>query len=300
VLPRQVLPGKFYMITRRCTQRQFLLRPDAETNNIFLYVLAVAAQVFGVTVILPFVASNHIHVVVYDPSGHVVEFYEHLHKLVARAQNAWRGRWENLWASEPPCVVELVGVEDVIAKLVYAATNPVKDGLVERAHQWPGVNGLSDLLNQRVITVRRPRHFFRAGGRMPDTVSLELSIPPALGDADEIRRIVRERVAAVEEEHLAVRRRTGARVLGRRGVLAQRWRDCPKSKASRRNVRPRVAARSQWARAEALLRNRDFLVAYRDARALWLAGRPAVFPPGTYWLRRFAAVTVASAPASAN
>jgi len=27
--PRQVLPNQFYMITRRCTQRQFLLRPDA-------------------------------------------------------------------------------------------------------------------------------------------------------------------------------------------------------------------------------------------------------------------------------
>src|ERR1043166_5115689 len=31
MLPRQVLPGQFYLITRRCTQRQFLLRPDAGT-----------------------------------------------------------------------------------------------------------------------------------------------------------------------------------------------------------------------------------------------------------------------------
>ena len=30
MLPRQVLPGQFYMVTRRCTQRQFLLRPDRE------------------------------------------------------------------------------------------------------------------------------------------------------------------------------------------------------------------------------------------------------------------------------
>jgi hypothetical protein len=38
-LPRQVLPGSFYKITRRCTQRQFLLRPDDVTNNVFAYCL---------------------------------------------------------------------------------------------------------------------------------------------------------------------------------------------------------------------------------------------------------------------
>jgi hypothetical protein len=33
MLPRQALPRQFYLVTRRCTQRQFLLRPDPETNN---------------------------------------------------------------------------------------------------------------------------------------------------------------------------------------------------------------------------------------------------------------------------
>ena len=42
-LPREILPGRFYRVTRRCTQRQFLLRPDAATNNHFTYWLAVAA-----------------------------------------------------------------------------------------------------------------------------------------------------------------------------------------------------------------------------------------------------------------
>jgi triacylglycerol lipase len=36
------------MITRRCTQRQFLLRPDPATNNAFVYCLAVAAQRAGI------------------------------------------------------------------------------------------------------------------------------------------------------------------------------------------------------------------------------------------------------------
>jgi hypothetical protein len=36
---------------------------------------------------------------------------------------------------------------------------------------------------------------------------------------------------------------------------------------------------------------------YRVARLSWLAGLPAVFPAGTYWLHRFAGVTVAPLPA---
>jgi hypothetical protein len=61
-----------------------------------------------------------------------------------------------------------------------------------------------------------------------------------------------------------------------------------------RGLRPRVAARSRWQRVAALQRNRDFIDAYRAARMLWRAGLPAVFPPGTYWLARFANVTVAA------
>ncbi len=96
--PRQILPSTFYMLTRRCTQRQFLLRPDDATNNAFLYCLAHAAQRCGIEVILPVVMSNHHHTIVFDRRGTIVEFTEHLHKLVAKSQNALRGRWENFWS----------------------------------------------------------------------------------------------------------------------------------------------------------------------------------------------------------
>ena len=66
----------------------------------------------------------------------------------------------------------------------------------------------------------------------------------------------------------------------------------PASVEPRRNLRPRVASRSKWARIEALLRNRAFVIEYASAREGWRDGVPAVFPPGTYWLQRFAAVRV--------
>ncbi len=67
-----------------------------------------------------------------------------------------------------------------------------------------------------MLTAHRPRHFFRANSAMPEVVTLELGLPPELGDPDEIRRIVRERVAAVEADAAEERRRTGRPVLGRR------------------------------------------------------------------------------------
>ena len=54
--PRPVFPGQFLIIQRRCVQRQFLLRPDEETNNAFTYLMGEAAQRFGIQIILPRVA----------------------------------------------------------------------------------------------------------------------------------------------------------------------------------------------------------------------------------------------------
>lgn len=293
-VPREVVPGRFYMITRRCTQRIFLLRPDAETNNNVVYCLAEAAARFEIDVLLPSVLSNHHHTIVFDRHGRIIEFVEHFHKMLAKCQNALRGRWENHFSSEPVSLVHLVGVDDVVDKLVYAATNPVKDGLVERVHHWPGVNGLSDLLNGRRLHARRPTHFFRADGSMPGEVSVELTLPPELGDPSEILRTVRERVAQVEAEHAARRAETGRPVIGRRRILRQSWRDSPTSHEPRRTLNPRVAARSKWHRIETLRRNLEFVAAYREARVAWLAGLHVVFPTGTYWLRRFAGVPVAA------
>ena len=293
-LPREVIAGRFYMVTRRCTQRQFLLRPDAETNNAFLYCLAEAAQRFDIEILLTCAMSNHHHTVLFDRAGTIPAFTEHFHKMLAKCQNALRGRWENFWSAEQVCVVHLVDTADVMHKLVYVATNPVKDRLVDKVHHWPGVNGLAALLGGNTLHATRPRHFFRHRGPMPTAVTLRLALPSELGDPRQLLDELRAQVAATEAAMAAERMRTGAGVVGRRAILRQSWRDCPASRARRRNLRPRIAARSQWARIESIRRNREFLAEYRDARMRWIAGEAKPFPVGTYWLRRFAHVPLAS------
>jgi putative transposase len=292
-LPRQVLPQQFYLITRRCTQRHFLLRPDPETNNAFTYCLLEAAHRFQIELLMACAMSNHYHGVIYDRHGRYPEFIEHFHKMLARSQNVLRGRCENFWSSEQASVVMLVDREDVVSKLVYTATNPVNDHLVERVHHWPGVNGLHALLNGRCLRAKRPGHFFRTTGAMPESVEMRFVVPPELGTEDDVRAEVARRVAEVEAAMARERERTGQRVCGRRAVLRQSWRGQPLKVETRGGLRPRVAARSKWARIEALQRNRAFLADYAAAQDAWRKGGVAVFPPGTYWLRRFANVPVA-------
>jgi hypothetical protein len=236
--------------------------------------------------------SNHLHDAIYDRLGNAPAFYEDFHKLLAKCMNALRGRWENFFSSEQVNVVRLETRAELIDRLVYIATNPVKDGLVERVDDWPGSSGYRALLSGEPLHATRPKHFFSEDGIMPEEVTLHLSIPPELGDRNEILAEVQARVTAVEEEEARARARTGKRVLGRYAVLRQAWRDSPTSREPRRTLRPTFAARSLWARLEAIQRRRDFIAAYRNARLALLSGTPIPFPHGTYWLRRFLGVEV--------
>jgi hypothetical protein len=280
------------MVTRNCTQRQFLLRPHKETNNAFIYCLAVAAQKYDIDVIDFIQMSNHLHDAVFDRHGNGPAFYEHFHKLLAKCMNATLGRWENFFSSEQVNVVQLTTPEALVDKLVYIATNPVNDGLVESVDQWPGASGYRALMTGRPLRATRPRKFFAADGTMPKEVTLHLTIPPELGDRERILAAVRERVVAVEEAEAKKRAETGRRVLGRYAILRQSWRDTPTSRQPRRGLRPTIAGRNLWARLDAIQRKRHFVARYRAARLALLAGMPVPFPHGTYWLSRFMGVPV--------
>ncbi len=191
--------------------------------------------------------------------------------------------------------MRLIDPEDVLSKLVYVATNPVKDDLVERVHHWPGINGYRALITGKTLRARRPKHFFRDDGPLPDVVEATLRIPPELGDASAFLAQLEQRVNEFEQLAKERRARANKTVLGRRGVLQQSWRAAPTTFEPRRTLNPRIAARNMWSRIEALIRNKAFVRAYQAARAAWCEGLSAEFPVGTYWLKRFANVPIAGA-----
>lgn len=280
--PRQVLPGTTYLVSRRCTQRQFLLRPSKTTNEVFLFLLAVAARRYEIQVHAFCVLSNHFHMVLTDPFARLPAFHQYLDGLVARALNAAVGHWEAFWAPNSYSAVPLESPDDVIDKAAYVLANPAAAGLVRSGRMWPGLWSDPQRVGGAAYEVARPREFFDPEGPMPEKAPLQLTPPPGF-TAEEFRERLETQLAAREAQ--AARDHEG-RFLGAARVLAQNPWGRPRSAEPRRGLNPRVAARDRWKRIEALARLGEFVSSYRAA---WIERREgdarAVFPCGTYLLR---------------
>jgi REP element-mobilizing transposase RayT len=294
--PRRIVRGTSYLVTRRCSERRFFLRPSKLTNEVVLYVLAVAAQRCGVLVHAFCVLSNHLHLVVTDPDARLPEFMQYLDSLVARALNASLGRFEGFWSSDGSySAVQPLAPGDVVAKVAYALANPVAAGLVPRGSEWPGLRTSSADLGSAVLVARRPKHFFDPDGYMPEVAELALTAPPGFAPAD-FRSLVAAAVEELEEKHRREVASEGRRFLGVARVLAQNPFACPSTGEPRFQLEPRIAARDKWKRIEAISRLRSFLIEYRDAWTKRKAGAAHVlFPVGTYLLRILHGVQCAGA-----
>jgi putative transposase len=289
--PRQVLAGATYLVTRRCMQRQFLLRPSKASDQIFAYALAVAARRHGVKVHAYCVLSNHAHLVVTDPRGELPAFQQLLGMLVARAVNALLGRWESFWAPGSYSAVTLTTPADFVDKAAYVLANPVAAGLVRHGREWPGLWSAPQALGTTIRTAR-PQRFFSKEGQLPEVAGLKLTAPPGFGSVEEFREAL-ERALEAREGEAARSRQT---VLGAARVLDQWPFARPGPGEPRRRLRPRVASRDKWKRIELLGRLKSFLDSYREALVQWRSGRRrTVFPAGTYQLRVMHGVTCAGA-----
>ncbi len=282
-------------MTRRCAERRFFLRPSRATNEIVLYLLAVAAQRFDVQVHAFCVLSNHCHLVVTDPHARLPAFHQFLDALIARAVNASLGRWETFWAPDSYSAVRLLSPSDIVDKSAYVLANPVDAGLVGAGSAWPGLWSAPEWIGGRALTVRRPKQFFDPKGGMPEQVTLRLEAPPGFASAELFREEL-ERALLDREEAARNHRRGRGGFLGVARVLEQKPSARPAPGEPRRGLNPRVAGRDKWKRIEALGRLVEFLRAYRCAWEARCAGEADVsFPFGTYLLRVLHGVPCAAA-----
>lgn len=287
------------MVTRRCSQRQFLLRADRDTNEAVLYCLGVAAAKFGVELHGVTAMSNALCINCRDVEGVGPSFRQYVMSLLARFMNVHRSRWEAFWSSAEPSVVELVDAQAELAQLVYNLTDPVRQQLVDKVHNWPGVSSLRHQLSGKPIRVKRPKKFFRRDGSMPDEVELRFVPPPGFAhlEHEAWAKLLRDRVKAVEMQAADERRKKGSRVAGRKAVLRRSPYSCPKTLPPRRNLNPRVAGRDRRKRLAALDRMKRFQHRYRKALERLADGvTDVVFPAGTWQLARLGVVRCEPAP----
>lgn len=279
--PRHVVPGAYYLITRRCAQRTFRLRPSALVVQVVAYCLALALHKTGVVLHAACVMSNHHHLVVSDPFGVLPNFLRELHRATAKALNAAHGRRENLWCAEPCSVVRLGDMQDVIDHIAYVAANPVRAGLVAKPEQWPGLL----LWKECVMRITRPAVYFSQAS--PAALTLRVS---ALAESNEASdawwRRVRVAVEATVAQAQSKMREACRKFVGRAGVRAQSIDRRATSFEPRRALVPTVAARDADLRRSLMDVYRQFRSEYRKALTDWKSGlRETVFPFGTWWMR---------------
>ncbi|WP_052554962.1 transposase [Enhygromyxa salina] len=279
-LPRPIVPGRTYLITRRCSERRFFLRPTSEITQIFEYALAHAAADHNIELHAFVAMSNHYHLVATDPDGNLPAFQRDLNSLLARAINRAIGRKQSVWDSDSYNAVHLLEPESVLEKMAYTILNPVRARLVGRAVDWQGATSVG-MGWEQVRVIRRPTKFFREERDMPKEVTLHLTPPPDTNPV-EVQSRIAEGIARGEHESKA-----DGPPLGMRKVLAQSHNSSPDSVEPFGALKPRFAARCAELRALAVSEYRRWVDSYRAALALFNQGqRDVEFPLGTYRMCR--------------
>lgn len=242
---RYTRQGDLVYVTRRTMERRFFLKPSARMRQLFTYLLTWAAQMFGLQIVVFYCGSTHYHLVVWDPRGRVPAFVQVFNGRLAKAVNfRWGREGVPVWDSQKASRLPILDTEKLWQLVVYTMAQAVQDGLVSNASEWPGSVTRPDQLGT-VREVRRPGGLFGRKTIMPETLTLQMVIPPPLLEwarmkaereghpppSDErcgemVRAEAARRLAAreLEEQTTTVGgRKVKRRFLGRRGCLRVGW-----------------------------------------------------------------------------
>jgi REP element-mobilizing transposase RayT len=282
---RMLNPSEIFFVTARCFQRRFLLRPSQETVEVLGGVLARSVRVHGVELFAFSVISNHLHLIVRAPRGNLPRFMQYLLTNISKKIGKlvrWRGSfWERRYSAEP-----ILDETALLERLTYVLSHGVKEGLVRRCRDWPGLSCLR-LLDGRPRAFRWFNWTRRASGnsrravrealddRWAEPELLRLTPLPNAGlrKPGALRRFLRKAVKAIESKA----RREHPRVLGGSGVLNQR----PHAEPGPSVRRPRPLCHTSIPKLLAAFREqyRGFVDAFRRASIRWRNGdSTAAFP----------------------
>lgn len=283
--PRCHLPGQVAHITRRCTERRFLLRPDGCINAILPFELA-RSNSRGDVEIHGFVAmSNHVHMVVSDLTGDRSDVMRDFLSGVGKARGAELGR-SGVWEPKGPYDDTVIGTQPSLEQqLLYVWLNPVAAGLVPRAKDWPGFKILPADWGKTVRVEIPDAKFYAQNGRvfeftpMPPPGYEHMSLP-------EVIAYFEDKLRKAENEVIAQRRQVGRGFKGVEWVRKQSPHRRAGSRTRFRKLSPRFAGKDPEWKAMAIAAYYEFLNEYRRCRLLWMAGdHEVVFPAGTLQMR---------------
>ena len=285
-------PGSLVEVTLRTLHGRLLLRPSLRANDLIVGVIGRAQRKYGVEIHALVVLSNHAHLLVTsDSPQQLAAFMDYVAGNIAREigrLHRWR---EKFWARRYRAILVSHEEEAQVGRLAYLLGNGIKEGLVERPHQWPGVHCARALCHgtdlQGTWFDRTAQYEARRRGdsRSPSDFGTPERVvfsrlPCWLGlELNEYRQRVTDLVRKIVEE--GRRQRAGRPVLGRKAILSQDPHDEPLT----HDRSPAPAAHAATKAIRIMLRAAywQFAAAYREAALRLRRGDRLVrFPPGAF------------------
>jgi REP element-mobilizing transposase RayT len=226
--PRYIEPGSLVEVTTTCIQNRYLLRPSPELNEIFVGVLGKAQEEYDLDIVAVTAMSSHYHTLVVpedqEQLSHFMCFVNgNLSKEVGHLHD-WKGA---MWASSYHQIPVDKDEATQVARLRYILAQGVKEGLVERPEDWPGVQSATALCEGRPLTGRwidRTAFYVHREVQQEDVteadfseeVRLWFSPLPAWADMspEQYQDAVAGLIGLIVDEAAAHRRSTGSSVLG--------------------------------------------------------------------------------------
>ena len=298
--PRWIKEGSVYSITQRTVDRMFLFLPSPVLRNIVGACAARALARFPVRLYWLDVNINHEHMGIGPMDGsaesltNVTRFKQLYHRLLAEKINRLLGREGSIFSSASRDT-ECLDDEAAAQQLFYAMTNPVKDGLVERAAHWQGFSSYTALalgIDEAFTYIDRTA-WHKTGKKKgkekePEafTKSIHLHFTPLPGMAHlsegQRQSMIRRHVRDLEQHFRDLREQQGLTAMSKARLEKLDYRDRPTS-SPKKTAKPLCHAST----AEAALAYKDsfkiFLDAYRTASASYRLGcADVVFPSGSF------------------
>jgi len=141
-------PHTLVSITGRTIQGRFLFKPGSAFNDRLLGILGRAQRRHNLTLISISVLSNHFHILaVPESTKQLAAFMRDLKSKLARETNRLTG-WSGPVFERRYEMTVVTGEEAAqIERLEYVLAQSVKEGLVERVREWPGVHSAAALID---------------------------------------------------------------------------------------------------------------------------------------------------------
>jgi hypothetical protein len=226
--------GALVEVTCRTLQGRLLLRPSPELNDITAGILGRAQRLYPVDLVAFQALSNHYHALLFVKSAkRLAEFAGYLNSNLAREVGrltGWTGKvWEKRYEAIPISNEE----EAQAARLKYVLSHGVKENLVARLREWPGLHCVRQIVDGEPLAGtwfdRTQAYLARRKGEDADplkhTTSETVTFSPLTCWSHLSPEAYRERVGTlameIEEDAAAARKRTGAEPLGAAAIVAQ-------------------------------------------------------------------------------